>query len=175
MSQNHDNLDPYNRGGMWAFVFSLSFSFVFFIWVSFFSGGVNLGEIPEEVKDAMQADANAAAPAEPWVSSAAGIERGKKVYMSNCMTCHDASGKADSPTGKAMKARNLVEGNWKNGGDSIALFKTLYDGLQGTSMVSFKSIPKNDRWALVHFIRSITNNKGTDDPEAVKEFAGSAK
>ncbi|MCB0355692.1 MAG: cytochrome c [Bdellovibrionales bacterium] len=178
-------LDPYNRGGMWAFLLSFSFSIIFFIWIAFVHPGVNLKEIPAEVQQTMNPQgsqknmaATAAAKAEPagdpWVSSAAVIAKGQDVYKTNCAVCHGAEGKGDGP-GSAGMARNLVEGKWKAGGDSISLFKTLQNGLPGTSMVSFKHLPVNDRWALVHYIRSITNNKVKDDPKAVAEFAASAK
>ncbi|MCB0390867.1 MAG: c-type cytochrome [Bdellovibrionales bacterium] len=189
MTNTNVTLDPYNRGGMWAFLLSFSFSVVFFIWIAFIHPGVNLNEIPEEVQKAMSADQSQqpqseSAPAvaagkkeptgDPWVSSPEMIAQGKEVYSKNCAVCHGNEGKGDGP-GSGGMARNLVEGQWKAGGDSISLFKTIAGGLPGTTMVSFKHIPKNDRWALVHFIRSITQNKVKDDPKAVAEFAASAE
>lgn len=189
MSQANTNLDPYNRGGMWAFIFSISFSVIFFIWVSFFQG-INLGEVPDEVKTAMSQDAQAAngdvaaaaaaaagadSSSEPWISSPAMIAKGKEVYRANCAVCHGDSGKGDGPAGAAIGARDLVEGKWKVGGDAISLFKSITDGISGTSMAAFPQIDLQDRWAIVHFIHSITKNKGKDDPKALEAFASSAK
>ena len=42
-------------------------------------------------------------------------------------------------------------------------------------MAAFAQIKVADRWALVQFIRSITQNKIADDAAKLKEFAGSAK
>ena len=83
----------------------------------------------------------------------------------------------DGAAGKALNPppRNLVEGGWKVGGDRVALFKTLQLGIEGTSMAAFGHIPKNDRWAMVHFIRSITKDKTKDDDTKVEEFAKTAE
>jgi mono/diheme cytochrome c family protein len=72
--------------------------------------------------------------------------------------------------------RNLVTGNWKAGkGTAEHLFGVLQNGLEGTAMVSFKSsISKNKRWAIVHYIRSITKNKTDDDAQALEAFAQKA-
>jgi mono/diheme cytochrome c family protein len=190
MTQSNNKLDPYNRGGMWAFLFSIAFSVVFFIWVSFFQG-INLNEIPDEVKAAMAADKakensasiNASASsgatidnnAPVWTFSEAMVLKGKVAYKANCAICHGDAGKGDGPAGMAIGARNLVEGKWKSSGDTLGLFKTITNGLLGTSMVGFPQISIDDRWAIAHFIRSITTNKPKDDLKALESFAASAK
>jgi hypothetical protein len=47
--------------------------------------------------------------------------------------------------------------------------------LPGTSMAAFGHIPVKDRWALVQFVRSITQNKEKDDPAKLDAFAKTAK
>ncbi len=46
MSQNYDYGD-YNRGGMWAFAFSMFVTLVFFIYVAFIHSGVDLKEMDQ--------------------------------------------------------------------------------------------------------------------------------
>lgn len=181
MAKPEVKLDPYNRGGMWALLLSVSFSIIFFIWVSFIHPGVNLNEIPEEVQKIMDAEDQVAAAGNaeeptgsPWVSSPAWIAKGNEIFKANCAVCHGNEGKGDGP-GSGGMARNLVEGKWKAGGDSISLFKTVANGLSGTTMVGFGHIPVNERWAIIQFIRSITNNKIKDDSTAVDKFAASVK
>jgi mono/diheme cytochrome c family protein len=91
--------------------------------------------------------------------------------------CHGKEGKGDGPAGAGLnpKPRNLVEGQWKLGGDSVTLFTTLTNGIQGSSMPGFKQLSPADRWALVQFIRSITQNKSADDAAKLKAFAETAK
>jgi len=42
-------------------------------------------------------------------------------------------------------------------------------------MASYQHFKPADRWALVHFIESITADKGKDTPEQIAEFAKTAK
>ncbi len=73
------------------------------------------------------------------------------------------------------KPRNLVEGKWTQGEGFIAHFKVLQTGIKGSSMASYAHFKAADRWALVIFIDSITNNKSKDDPAKVAEFAKTAQ
>lgn len=177
-----DSPDKHNKGGMIAFIFSIAFCLIFFVYISFIHPGVDLKEVAEEVPAAEAAPG--AAPAinmskveKPWAEDEAVAAHGKKVYSTNCAICHGAEGKGDGAAGAGLnpKPRNLVEGKWKVGGDSIALFKTLQNGIPGGSMASFKHLPKSDRWALVQFVRSITSNKEKDDPAALDKFGPTAE
>ena len=67
--------------------------------------------------------------------------------------------------------RNLVEGKWTKGGSSAELFHTVQNGIPGTSMAAFGHLPLVDKWALVQFIRSITENKVEDNPAELEQFA----
>jgi hypothetical protein len=54
------------------------------------------------------------------------------------------------------KPRNLAgaEG-WQNGPDMPGIFKTINEGIKGTSMSSFDYMPGKDRMALVHYVQSL--------------------
>ena len=177
--------DTYNRGGFLAFLFSMVVSIGLFVYVIFVYKGINLKEIPEQQTPgaAEQTVAGGAAAVDvskvekPWVDNPDMVAHGKVVYENTCAVCHGTSGKGDGPAGMALnpRPRNLVEGKWKRGGDKIALYTTIEKGLEGTSMVGFSSLPKVDRWALVQYIDSITQNKTKDDPAKLEAFAASAK
>jgi mono/diheme cytochrome c family protein len=180
------NADTYNRGGFIAFLFSMIFTFAFFIYIVAIHPGVDLKEVPEE--GAAQGPAVAqgtAAPAQvdvskiekPWEPNEDMVAHGKAVFQQNCAICHGSEGHGDGPAGKSLvpPPRNLVKGEWKRGGTSIALFTTVTKGLEGTSMASFAHLPVQDRWSLVQFIRSITNNKGEDKPAELEKFAQGQK
>ena len=58
MSQSYDYGD-YNRGGMWAFIFSIFITLGFFTYVAFIHSGVNLKEIdPNLLKSEKSSDFN---------------------------------------------------------------------------------------------------------------------
>lgn len=175
--------DHYSKSGMLIFIISMLFSFVFFIYIAFIHPGVQGIDKLEDPKKteagaAKQAKVEAVDPEsvdKPWVPSKGLIAAGNEAYQMNCATCHGKTGEADG-LAATPETRNLVTGNWKAGGTSIALYKTLQNGLPGTGMVSFKaSISPAKRWAIVHWIRSITNNK-VEDPsvEKIEAFAKKA-
>jgi mono/diheme cytochrome c family protein len=176
---NHDNDDHYNRGGLIAFLFAMSFALCFFAYIAFVHPGVDLKEniqAVQAVNAGVLAEVDVSKVKEPWVSNPDMVARGKKVFAQNCATCHGAEGRGDGAAGQALnpKPRNLVEGPWKKGGGYVGWFTVLQNGLPPSSMVSFKHLAKTDRWALVQFIDSITNAKVKEDPKAVAEFAKTA-
>jgi mono/diheme cytochrome c family protein len=168
--------DTYNRGGLIAFIFSMVFSLVFFVYIALFNSGVDLKEVPDEAFSAGAAAFDITKVEKPWEPGEAMVTHGGKIYQNNCASCHGEKGAGDGVAGQAIvpPPRNLIEGKWKKGGTSIALYTTLLEGIPGTSMVAFKHLSKNDRWALVQFIRSITQNAEADDTAKLEEFAKGA-
>ena len=177
--------DHYSKSGMVMFLLSMVISLGFFIYIAFIHPGVQgidkLQDLEAETGSGGQAKAEKVEATDPesvdnpWVSTAGLIAAGNDVYQVNCATCHGKTGLADG-IAATPDTRNLVTGNWKAGGTSIALYKTLQNGLAGTGMVSFKaSISPAKRWAIVHWIRSITDNKVDDDAaDKIEEFAKNA-
>jgi mono/diheme cytochrome c family protein len=156
------------------------------IYVAFFSGGVDLKEVKEQATSEAAAGAPAAAPEgpidvsgvkDPWISSPQMVSRGHQLFAQNCAMCHGNEGKGDGPAGAALnpRPRNFVEGKWKKGGTRLGLMGVLETGLPPSSMASYKHLPINDRWALVAYIRSITQNLVKDDDAAVAAQASSLK
>jgi mono/diheme cytochrome c family protein len=172
---NDSNLDQHNKGGLWAFLASVIFCVLFFVYVGFIHPGVDLKEIPEEAAGPQGPDL--AAIQKPWEENADILAHGAKVYANNCATCHGEKGMGDGVAGAALnpKPRNFVEGKWKYGGQSHELFHTVTTGVPGTSMASFAHLSKLDRWAVIQYVRSLTQNKVKDDPAAVEKFAATAK
>ncbi len=173
--------DEYNRGGMLAFAFCMAFVLSFFFYLVFVNKGVDLGE---NVRDPQAQTGEQAKPqfeidkvAEPWVSTPELVEYGHKFFSTNCAMCHGNEGKGDGPAGQALnpKPRNLVEGKWTQGEGIISHFKVLQNGIQGSSMAAYGHFKPADRWAVLHYIESITTNKSKDDAAKVAEFAKAAK
>jgi len=99
------------------------------------------------------------------------LARGHAIYAQTCATCHGAEGKGDGPAGKGLtpKPRNFTEPTaWKNGTRLEDIYKTLDEGIKGSSMVSYSYLSKKDRMALVHVVQSLGNfDHGVNDPKAI--------
>lgn len=173
-----------NKGGLVMFVISMVSSIAVLIYVSFFSGGVDLHEVRETPNEAAvttaEAEPKATAPVdvsgitEPWLPNEDMVKHGAAVFKMNCAMCHGEKGAGDGVAGGALnpKPRNFVEGKWTHGGKSIELFKTIEGGIPGGSMQAYKdALPAKDRWALVQFIRSITQNLVADNDAELREKA----
>lgn len=172
--------DQYNHGGMIAFMASMIFVFLFFIYIIAIHPGINLNEdlkLPAQGTALAEAAVDVSKISEPWVANEDMVKHGKKLYAQNCALCHGKEGKGDGDAGKALQPppRNLVEGPWKKGGGFIGWYTVLTEGLAGGSMASYAHFKPVDRWALSQFIGSITNAKVTEDPAKVAEFAKTAK
>lgn len=165
--------DYHNSGGLLALLGSLAFVLVFFIYIVFINKGVDLAENVVEPAKPGEIQFDLATVKEPWVANDQVVAAGEKIYKANCAVCHGAKGDL---VGGIPNARNLVEGKWTQGSGMINHYKVLQNGIAGTQMVSFKgSLKPFERWAVVQFIDSITQNKPSGEkPEDVANFAASA-
>ncbi len=185
LDSNHreESQSGVNPGGMKMFIAAMLVTFAAFFYVSFFSGGIDLKEVkPIDEKAVEQKVAEVKVDVsgikEPWLPNEDMVKHGAAVFKTNCAMCHGAEGKGDGIAGKALKPppRNLVEGKWTRGGGELAMFATLQNGIPGTSMQGYKdALPAKDRWALVQFIHSITENKVNDSEADLKAKAPGLK
>ena len=90
----------------------------------------------------------------PVAAGKAAVEQGEKVAKVNCASCHGAKGKGD---GAAAAALNPKPADWTS--------KKVQDETDGSlfwkistgrgAMPPWKHLPEKDRWALVHYLRSV--------------------
>ena len=99
------------------------------------------------------------------------MARGKAVYAQTCATCHGTEGKGDGPGGTGLnpKPRNFTQATaWKNGTRLEDIYRTLDEGIKGSSMVSYNYLSKKDRMALAHVVQTLgTFEHGASDPKAI--------
>lgn len=105
---------------------------------------------------AVAAGALAADPTPPK-STPELLQKGKTLFSTNCAPCHGETGDGNGPAAAALnpKPRNLATEPFKNGNKPEQAFKTLSEGLKGTTMPPFAHIAEADRWALVHYVLSM--------------------
>jgi mono/diheme cytochrome c family protein len=103
------------------------------------------------------------------------IARGKQVFTQNCTSCHGEQGRGDGPASTTMdpRPRNFTSSaGWDKGYDLPTIFKTVTEGIQGTSMASFDYLSKRDRMALAHYVQSFGSfPHGTGSPQAMEDLS----
>ena len=164
--------DFHNSKGLMALLGSITFVVIFFIYIVFVQGGVDLGENVTTPAPANAVKFDLASEKTPWVSNDQIVQAGQKLFQMNCASCHGVKGDL---VGGIPTARNLIDGQWKTGPGIVAHFKMLQVGIAGTAMVGFKAqLKPHERWAILHFIETITTNKSTDKAEDIASFAATA-
>lgn len=169
MSENHDH---HNQAGLTALLGSMAFVFAFFFYIVFVNKGVTLDEKVTMPPSADSPQFDLASVKEPWLANPKVAEAGQKLFKQNCALCHGEKG--DVVGSSVPTARNLIEGKWKAGEGMIAHFKVLQNGIPGTQMASMKTLKPFERWAVLNWIETITNNKSKDKAEDIATFAKSA-
>jgi len=103
--------------------------------------------------------------AEVGKTSKALVDKGANLFKANCASCHGDNGMGDGPSSVAMtiKPRNFhsAEG-WKNGRKISNIYKTLQEGIIQNGMQSFNYLPAEDRFAIIHFIRTFATDFPVD-------------
>lgn len=103
------------------------------------------------------------------------LAKGKALYDKTCASCHGPEGKGNGPAGLSLnpKPRDLTQAAaWKNGPRLPELYKTLEEGIKGSSMVSYNFMPKKDRMAILHHVQSLAAfPRPAEDPKAVEAVA----
>lgn len=101
----------------------------------------------------------------PWVVTPELVSHGKELYAQQCVSCHGATGHGDGVASASLNPRprnfTAAEG-WKNGRKPSGIFKTLREGIPGSGMASFATLPSDDRWALVHYVSSLGPSQEVD-------------
>ncbi len=95
--------------------------------------------------------------AEVGKTSKALVDKGANLFKANCASCHGDNGMGDGPSSASMavKPRNFhsAEG-WKNGRKISNIYKTLQEGIVINGMQSFNYLPAEDRFAIIHYLRT---------------------
>ena len=92
------------------------------------------------------------------------IARGKKTFARQCAPCHGATGLGDGPAAYLLypKPRNFQKGTfrfvstWEGAPTDEDLFRTISRGIPGSAMPSWAYLREGERWALVHYVKSLS-------------------
>lgn len=104
--------------------------------------------------------AAAAALKNPTKATPASIEAGKKLYDTQCATCHGATGKGDGKMAASLpdpKPSDMTDATWKHGPTDGEIFTLIRDGAKGTGMRGYAARMKTeDIWNVVNYLRTLS-------------------
>ncbi|MCC7302614.1 MAG: c-type cytochrome [Bacteroidia bacterium] len=94
----------------------------------------------------------------PVIADAKSLAEGKKIYESACWSCHGKGGKGDGPAAKALTTppADHTSSAFQTQSDG-AIFWKITKG-RGQMSPYEKTYSKTQRWKLVLFIRSLSQN-----------------
>jgi mono/diheme cytochrome c family protein len=87
--------------------------------------------------------------------------KGTVLFKTNCQSCHGAEGMGDGAAGASLspKPRNFHSSlGWTNGREIANMYRTLQDGVKGTGMAAYDYLPIEDRFSLIYYIRTLSND-----------------
>lgn len=103
------------------------------------------------------------------LASGDGVEKGRELYQRNCTACHGTHGDGQGPgaSGLTPAPRDFLDpkAKWTRGRGPLEIYQTLTEGNPGTAMPPFASfLSVADRWALVHYLGSLSGVKDQFQP-----------
>lgn len=134
---------------------------------------VELRAAPDAVATAARklgAQLIAAYPVPLAPAQAPNLARGAALYQSLCATCHGVTGAGDGPAAANLDPApvDFTDEARSRERSVFALYQVITQGLEGTAMVSYSSLPDDDRWALAFHVGGIAYPAPT--PEASAPF-----
>lgn len=111
---------------------------------------------PRDVQSIARALASgllAAYPVTLAPSQAPDMNRAARLFQDTCASCHGASGDARTPAAAQLDPRPIDFTDRKRADQRspFALYQVISQGIEGTAMASFSSLPTADRWALAYY------------------------
>lgn len=98
---------------------------------------------------------------------------GEKIYQENCAACHGDKGDGKGPQADRLstKPRNFTSGIYKfhtTPSGSLPLdqdiFRTVTRGVRGTSMLAQLQLSEQERWAVVHYLKTFSERFKEERP-----------
>ncbi|MGD9953762.1 MAG: cytochrome c, partial [Burkholderiales bacterium] len=85
------------------------------------------------------------------------LERASPLYAQHCAGCHGTEGRGDGPAAKGLEPApsNFHDLERMAQRSAFALYNTITLGVAGTSMVPFKHLSEDERWALAFHVANL--------------------
>ncbi len=151
-----------NWSGYLTFAASFAFATVFIVYIIYIQPGpVDEMNKYKDLAVGLTHDENIQRKEAWFQSNPAAVERGASLYSTNCAYCHSTG--ATASLSDKMKSNSL-----QHGAKEVELFKTITRGMQGQHR--FEYLMENDRWALVHYLRSLNSGLPSSSKSDFKKY-----
>ncbi|MDD5361779.1 MAG: cytochrome c [Ignavibacteria bacterium] len=133
------------------------------------------GDTVKGVSDLQTVKGTVTAPvdlAKEVISTPEKIDAGKKLFETNCVSCHGTEGKGDGVAGKTLNPppRNFTDAKgWTNGQEFSKMYKTLQEGITSRGMASYNNLLPEDRINLILYIRTFRNDFPAIDKKEITD------
>jgi mono/diheme cytochrome c family protein len=110
------------------------------------------------------------------------LARGRALYLQQCAACHGADGRGEGEAAYLLypKPRDFTKGafalvsTWERVPTDEDLFRTISRGMPGSAMPSWGHLAEEDRWGLVHYVKTFAPAAWTVSPPADPPKSGGA-
>lgn len=91
------------------------------------------------------------------LSSPAALERGRVLFLQHCALCHGVAGDGHGQRreGFVRPPRDFRSSPWRTEATPRRVFHSVREGLPGTAMPSWKTLPDAGLWDLTAYVLSI--------------------
>jgi mono/diheme cytochrome c family protein len=91
------------------------------------------------------------------IASAEGREHGQALFAEHCVLCHGVTGdgRGQRREGFTRPPRDFTDVAWRRTVTPRRVFFAVKEGVHGTAMPSWKTLPDDDIWDLTAYVLSI--------------------
>ncbi len=99
----------------------------------------------------------------PLTASSKVLENGKQLYKQHCQDCHGKNGKGNGVVARNLREdpRDFTRVEFMDARSDAYLFYRISEGKPGTAMPAFVSLSPEEKWTLIHYIRSFSDDETT--------------
>ena len=124
---------------------------------------LGLGAAAQRAPDGWQLPLNAETEANPLPATDDVLDRGRRIYESNCWRCHGPLGKGGGPDADPdRKPGDLSDPARASRNPDGIIFYKVWNGRRSPNMPAFKTeLEWDDVWAVVHYVKTLRAQEGS--------------